>query len=81
MKINQSILIVDDDFAHRTMLRKLLGGWGYEIFEADDGSVAIEKVQKRSFDLILMDIRMLNVSGIEALEKSKLSIRLFPLSL
>jgi len=36
MKINQSILIVDDDFAHRTMLRKLLGGWGYEIFEADD---------------------------------------------
>ncbi len=72
MKINQSILIVDDDFAHRTMLRKLLGGWGYEIFEADDGSVAIEKVQKRSFDLILMDIRMLNVSGIEALEKIKI---------
>ncbi|KQC07120.1 MAG: transcriptional regulator [Smithella sp. SDB] len=72
MKINQSIIIVDDDFAHRTMLKKLLGGWGYEIFEADDGSVAIEKVQKRSFDLILMDIRMLNVSGIEALEKIKI---------
>ncbi|KUG24012.1 response regulator of zinc sigma-54-dependent two-component system [hydrocarbon metagenome] len=72
MKINQSILIVDDDFAHRTMLKKLLGGWGYEIFEADDGSCAIEKVHKRSFDLILMDIRMLNVSGIEALEKIKI---------
>lgn len=72
MKINQSILIVDDDFAHRTMLKKLLGGWGYEIFDADDGSAAIEKVQKRSFDLILMDIRMLNVSGIEALEKIKI---------
>jgi two-component system response regulator HydG len=72
MKINQSVLIVDDDFAHRTMLKKLLGGWGYEIFDADDGLAAIEKVQKRSFDLILMDIRMLNVSGIEALEKIKI---------
>jgi len=72
MKVNQSILIVDDDLAHRTMLKKLLGGWGYEVFEADDGSVAIENVQKRPFDLILMDIRMLKVSGIEALEQVKI---------
>jgi two-component system, NtrC family, response regulator HydG len=72
MKVNQSILIVDDDFAHRTMLKKLLGGWGYEVFEADDGSEAIENVHKQSFDLILMDIRMLKVSGIEALEKIKI---------
>jgi two-component system, NtrC family, response regulator HydG len=72
MKVNQSILIVDDDLAHRLMLKKLLGGWGYEVFEADDGSIAIEKVQARSFDLILMDIRMLKVSGIEALEQIKI---------
>ena len=72
MKVNQSILIVDDDLAHRTMLKKLLGGWGYEVFEADDGSVAIDEVRKRPFDLILMDIRMLKVSGIEALEQVKI---------
>jgi len=72
MKVNQSILIVDDDLAHRTMLKKLLGGWGYEVFEADDGSVAIDNVHKRPFDLILMDIRMLKVSGIEALEQIKI---------
>jgi two-component system, NtrC family, response regulator HydG len=72
MKVNQSILIVDDDLAHRIMLKKLLGGWGYEVLEADDGSIAIEKVNQRSFDLILMDIRMLKVSGIEALEKIKI---------
>lgn len=72
MKVNQSILIVDDDFAHRTMLKKLLSGWGYEVFEADDGSEAIENVHKRPFDLILMDIRMLKVSGIEALEQIKI---------
>ncbi len=65
------ILVTDDDMAHRTMLKALLGGWGYEIIEADDGSSAIEKVRERAFDLILMDIRMIKVSGIEALDKIK----------
>jgi len=41
------------------------------VTEADDGLVAVEKVRKISFDLILMDIRMTNVSGIEALEQIK----------
>lgn len=72
MKIDQSILVVDDDLAHRMMLKKLLGGWGYQVYEADDGSGAIEKVHQTSFDLILMDIRMLNISGIEALEQIKI---------
>lgn len=72
MKIKQSILVVDDDLAHRLMLKKLLGGWGYDVYEADDGSVAIEKVRQTSFDLLLMDIRMLNISGIEALEQIKI---------
>jgi two-component system response regulator HydG len=72
MKVEQSILVVDDDSAHRTMLKKLMGGWGYKVSDADDGSVAIEMVRQKSFDLILMDIRMLNVSGIEALEQIKI---------
>ena len=70
-KKNCSILVVDDDTAHRTMLRTLLGGWGYDITEVDDGGVAIEKVQDQPFDLILMDVRMLKVSGIEALGRIK----------
>jgi two-component system response regulator HydG len=72
MKIDESILVVDDDLAHRMMLKKLLGGWGYQVYEADDGLGAIEKVRQTSFDLILMDIRMLNISGIEALEQIKI---------
>ncbi|MEN6332440.1 MAG: sigma-54 dependent transcriptional regulator, partial [Smithella sp.] len=72
MKIKQSILVVDDDLAHRIMLKKLIGSWGYDISEADDGSIAVDEVQKRAFDLILMDIRMLNVSGIEALDQIKI---------
>lgn len=64
-------MIVDDDQAHRTMLSALLEGWGYNTIEADDGAVAIEKVQERHFDMILMDVRMLKVSGLDALEKIK----------
>ena len=72
MKANQTILVVDDDLAHRTMLKKLLGGWDYNVSEADDGSSAIDTVKQRAFDLILMDIRMVKVSGIEALEQIKI---------
>lgn len=71
MKPRKSILIVDDDSAHRTMLRTLVGGWGYDVVEADDGSTAIETVQQHPFDMVLMDVRMLKVSGLEALEKIK----------
>lgn len=65
------MLVVDDDPAHRAMLRALLGGWGYDIFEADDGSKAVQEVKNRYFDLVLMDVRMLNVSGLEALAQIK----------
>jgi two-component system response regulator HydG len=53
------------------MLRTLLAGWGYTISEADDGSTAIQKVHEQAFDLILMDIRMIKVSGLEALTEIK----------
>ena len=71
MTAHKTLLVVDDDRAHRTMLRTLLSGWGYDITEADDGSTAIEQVRQQPFDLILMDIRMIKVSGIEALDKIK----------
>jgi two-component system response regulator HydG len=71
MKNKKTLLIVDDDSTHRTMLRALIGGWGYDVVDADDGSTAIEAVQNRPFDLVLMDVRMLKVSGLEALEEIK----------
>lgn len=61
--LGHSILVVDDDTAQRTMLRTLVGGWGYEIFEADDGAAAVTCVEARAFDLVLMGVRMLKVSG------------------
>ncbi len=71
MNAPHSILVVDDDTAHRTMLRTLVGGWGYAITEADDGETAIRMVRERAYDLVLMDVRMLKVSGLEALAAVK----------
>jgi two-component system response regulator HydG len=71
MSEGNPILVVDDDVAHRTMLQTLLSQWGYVVFEADDGQSAVESVRERYFDLILMDVRMLKVSGLEALERIK----------
>jgi len=71
MKKKNTVLVVDDDPAHRTMLKTLLTGWVYTITEADDGSTAIEKVHEQAFDLILMDIRMIKVSGLAALSEIK----------
>ncbi len=71
MKEKYSILVVDDDPAHRIMLHSLLKGWGYEISEAKDGSEAIAIIHEQPFDLILMDIRMIKVSGLQALIEIK----------
>ncbi|MBW2575987.1 MAG: sigma-54-dependent Fis family transcriptional regulator [Deltaproteobacteria bacterium] len=65
------ILIVDDDSAHRKMLEAVLSAQDYEIRQAEDGQTAIAAVEKRFYDLILMDIRMTLVGGIEALKRIK----------
>jgi two-component system response regulator HydG len=70
-KQKKKILIVDDDSTHRLKLRCILGNWGYKVFEADDGSTAIDKIYKQAFDLVLMDIRMHKISGLEALAEIK----------
>ncbi len=69
--MKQRILVVDDELAHRTMLNAVLSGEGYEVLQADDGETAIAAVEDRFYDLIIMDIRMDRVGGIEALEKIK----------
>lgn len=64
-----TILIVDDDEAHRNMLRTVLRGWGYSTEEADDGDTAVQRVRERAYDAILSDVRMARVDGIAALRE------------
>ena len=65
------ILVVDDESAHRRMIEAVLEAEGYEIQQADSGQTAIAAVEDRFYDLVIMDIRMPKVSGIEALKKIK----------
>ena len=61
-----SLLVVDDDQNHRETLRTLLEDWGYATVGADSGEAAVALCREQPFDLILMDVRMSGMSGIEA---------------
>lgn len=65
------ILIVDDDSGHLTMLNTVLSSIGHRVEKATDGEEAIQAAQNNPYDLILMDVRMSNVGGIEALQRIK----------
>ena len=65
------ILIVDDDINHLKTLQTIIKSWGYKVSTADDGVKAVENVKERPFALVLMDIRMVQMSGIEALKHIK----------
>ena len=63
-----SILVVDDDDAHRSMLRTMLRSWGFSVEEATDGDEAVDLVRERAFDAVLSDVRMARMDGIHALK-------------
>ena len=65
------ILIVDDDETHCRMLQAVLSGEKYETATAADGQAAVDAVAASFYDLILMDIKMARMGGIEALAKIK----------
>jgi len=66
-----TVLAVDDDPGHLATLKTIIKSWGYLVEGVDDGSKAVEKIQEGPFDLVLMDVRMAVMSGIEALKKIK----------
>jgi response regulator RpfG family c-di-GMP phosphodiesterase len=62
-----AILVVDDEESIRGLLRRKLGADGYECDMAADGKEALWKAFMKDFDLVLMDIKMPGLSGMEAL--------------
>ncbi len=65
----QKILIVDDEKLVRWTLRQKCGEWGYEAAEAENGQGALDAVRNEPPDLILLDVRLPDLSGLEVLEK------------
>ncbi|MCL2123827.1 MAG: sigma-54 dependent transcriptional regulator [Desulfovibrionaceae bacterium] len=71
MSHKSKILVVDDDAGHRGMLLTLLADWGYRLESAQDGETAVALCRSQPFDLVLMDVRMAGISGLEALKEIK----------
>lgn len=64
-----TLLVVDDDEANRDMLSRRLERKGFAVAVAMDGSRAIELVREHSFDLVLLDVLMPGISGLEVLRE------------
>jgi len=73
-KKDASILVVDDEEAFRYMLSSLLGGAGYEVDTALDGVTAINSVQAKLYHLVLCDVKMPKVDGVEVLKFIKANV-------
>jgi two-component system response regulator AtoC len=67
-KLSASILAVDDEDVNLELLKRVLPRQGYYVDTASDGAAAITMLQTLPFDLILLDIMMPNVDGIEVLK-------------
>jgi len=63
------ILMVDDSGVSRRMLRKALGPGEHEILEAQDGMSALEQYGLQQPDLVLLDLTMPGIHGLEVLDK------------
>lgn len=61
-----NILLVDDNFINRLLVIHLLEDKGYTVIEAENGYGAIEKLKEEDIDLVLMDISMPDLDGLEA---------------
>jgi diguanylate cyclase (GGDEF)-like protein len=66
---NPRLLIVDDISDNRTILTRRFQRRGFEVVEADSGYVAIELIGRESFDLVLLDVMMPGIDGIETLKR------------
>jgi two-component system, NtrC family, nitrogen regulation response regulator NtrX len=64
------ILIIDDEKAIRKTLTEILSFEGYKIDEASDGEEGLKKFKEKNYDLVLCDIKMPKLDGIEFLQKA-----------
>ena len=66
-----TILVVDDEPTIRVLVRAVLEGTGYRVLEAADGPSALQMAQSRRPDLVLLDIALPRLSGLEVCRRLK----------
>jgi two-component system chemotaxis sensor kinase CheA len=67
----KSVLVVDDSITTRTLEKNILESSGYDVTLAVDGLDAYNKLQKRIFDIIVLDVQMPNMDGFAFTEKAR----------
>ena len=65
------VLVVDDERSMRELLSIVLRRDGYEVRTADDGAAAVELLKKQRFDILITDIRMPQMNGVDLLREAK----------
>ena len=75
------ILIVDDDSAQRSLLSSFLSGQGFATAAAASGEEALVLLQQRPYDMMISDVRMTGISGLETLRRARLQNRTLPVLL
>jgi class 3 adenylate cyclase/CheY-like chemotaxis protein len=63
------LLVVDDNELNRDMLSRRLGGRGFAVEIAEDGERALARIEQQAFDLVLLDVMMPGLSGIDVLTR------------
>lgn len=71
MTMSTKVLIVDDEDTIRESLSAWLSKEGYQVHTADSGRTALEMMEKTEYDLMLLDIKMPGLNGLETLERIK----------
>jgi CheY-like chemotaxis protein len=69
--MSRTILLAEDDEASRKLYRALLESEGYQVVDVGDGKAALEVLKNRSVDLLVTDVVMPGLTGIELLERAR----------
>ncbi|RKL67978.1 two-component system response regulator [Salipaludibacillus neizhouensis] len=67
--MNKKLLIVDDQFGIRVLLKEVFEKDGYETFDASNGKLALSIIKKEQPDLVLLDMKIPGMDGIEILRE------------
>ena len=72
---NKKILLVEDETELRELYQILLDGEGYRVTACADGKAGLEEMEKGGYDLVLLDIMLPFIDGLEVLEKAAASTK------
>ena len=66
-----TILVVEDDLENRKAMLRILQNEGYDVLEADNGQGALDQVMSRQVDIMVTDLRLPVIDGVELLKQTK----------